>query len=87
MNFETFLILLPVIYVALQWSALQRMRDGWRWAAALPVIAMALALAVFIVGMLTNASMAALWLMLGLPLATLYLVLLLPLHWMVSRDD
>jgi hypothetical protein len=75
-----------VLYVALQWSALKRMRHGWRWAAALPVVAMAAALAVFVVGIATNASMTAIWLMLGLPVATLYLVLLLPLHWIVARD-
>jgi hypothetical protein len=87
MTVETFLILLPIAYVALQWSALQRMRDRWLWAAVLPVMLMAVALAVFIVGMLTNASMTTLWLMLGLPVATLYLVLLLPIHWIVARED
>jgi hypothetical protein len=86
MEFETLLLLMPVLYVALQWSALKRMRHGWRYAAALPVIAMGLALAVFVVGIVTNASMAAIWLVLGLPVATVYLVLLLPLHWMIARD-
>jgi hypothetical protein len=86
MEYESLLLLLPVLYVALQWSALKRMRHGWRWAAALPVVAMAAALAVFVVGIATNASMTAIWLMLGLPVATLYLVLLLPLHWIVARD-
>jgi hypothetical protein len=85
MEFETLLLLVPVLYVALQWSALRRMRHGWRWAAALPVIAMLAALAVFVVGIATNANMAAMWLVLGLPVATLYLVLLLPLHWMIAR--
>jgi hypothetical protein len=55
-------------------------------AAAFPVIAMLAALAVFVVGIVTNANMAAMWLVLGLPVATLYLVLLLPLHWMIARD-
>jgi hypothetical protein len=86
MEFETLLLLVPVLYVALQWSALRRMRNGWRWAAAIPVAAMLAALAVFAVGIATNANMAAIWLVLGLPLATLYLVLLLPLHWIVARD-
>jgi hypothetical protein len=44
------------------------------------------ALAIFVVGIVTNASMTAMWLVLGLPFATLYLVLLLPLHWMIARD-
>jgi hypothetical protein len=86
MEFETLLLLVPILYVALQWSALRRMRDGWRWAAAIPVVAMLAALAVFVVGIVTNASMAPMWLVLGLPLATIYLVLLLPLHWIVARD-
>ena len=86
MEFETLLLLVPVLYVALQWSALRRMRNGWRWAAAIPVAAMLAALAVFAVGIATNANMTAIWLVLGLPLATLYLVLLLPLHWIVARD-
>jgi hypothetical protein len=85
MEFETLLLLVPVLYVALQWSALKRMRHGWRYAAAFPVIAMFLALAIFVVGIVTNANMAAIWLVLGLPLATVYLVLLLPLHWMFAK--
>ena len=86
MEFETLLLLLPVLYVALQWSALRRMRHGWRWAAAIPVMAMLAALAVFVVGIATNANMAAMWLVLGLPVATVYLSLLLPLHWIVARE-
>jgi len=39
-----------------------------------------------VIGILTNASMAAMWLVLGLPAATVYLLCLLPLHWLVSRD-
>jgi hypothetical protein len=85
MEFETLLLLVPVVYVALQWSALKRMRHGWRYAAAFPVLAMSLALAIFVVGIVTNANMAAMWLVLGLPVATLYLVLLLPLHWLIAK--
>ncbi|GEM_PF-5285807 len=86
MQIETLLLLTPVAYLALQWSALRRMRDKWRLAATVPVIAMLAALAVFVIGILTNASMAAMWLVLGLPAATVYLLCLLPLHWLVSRD-
>jgi len=86
MQIETLLLLTPVAYLMLQWSALRRMQDGWRMAATFPVIAMLAALAIFVIGILTNASMAALWLVLGLPAATVYLLCLLPLHWLVSRD-
>jgi hypothetical protein len=82
---DSLLLLIPVLYVALQWSALKRMRYGWRWAASLPAAAMIAALAVFVVGIATNAETAAMWLVLGLPVATAYLVLLLPLHWMIAR--
>jgi hypothetical protein len=80
------LLMLPVLYVVLQASALRRMRDGWRWAAVMPAVAMGAALVIFVIGIATNASMAALWLMAGLPAATFYLLCLLPLHWMVARD-
>ena len=86
MQIETLLLLIPVVYIALQWSALKRMRNGWRLAATFPVIAMLAALALFVIGMFTNASLATMWLVLGLPVATVYLVCLLPLHWIVSRD-
>ena len=32
----------------------------------------------------TNASMAALWLVLGLPVATLYLAVLMTVHWFAA---
>jgi membrane-anchored protein YejM (alkaline phosphatase superfamily) len=79
------ILLIPVLYVALQWAALRRMRHGWQVAAALPALFMAAALAVFVIGILTGASMAAMWLVLGLPAATVYLLILLPLHWAIVR--
>lgn len=86
MQVETLLLLTPVAYLLLQWSALKRMQDGWRIAAAFPVLAMLAALVVFVIGILTNASMAAMWLVLGLPLATVYLLFLHPLYWIAGRD-
>ena len=83
---SAFLLMLPVLYVVLQLSALRRMRDGWRWAAVMPAIVMGAALGIFVIGIATNANMAALWLMAGLPAATVYLLCLLPLHWIVARD-
>jgi hypothetical protein len=80
------LVSVPLLYVVLQLSALRRMRNGWRWAAVLPVAAMVGALAVFVIGIATNASMAVLGLVVGLPAATLYLMCLVPLHWLVARD-
>jgi hypothetical protein len=86
MEFETLLlVLLPLVYLSLQVSALRRMREGWRMAAALPVLLMGLALAVFVIGIVTNASTSSIWLVLGLPVATVYLLLLHPVHWFVAR--
>ncbi len=85
MSATNLLLLIPVIYVILQWSALRRMRDGWRMAAALPGILMGACLLILIFGIAMNANMAAIWFVLGLPVATVYLLLLLPLHWMMSR--
>jgi len=78
------ILLLPLSYVILQWLALQRMRRAWQVAAALPAVFMALALGVFIVGILTGADLAALLLVIGMPVATGYLVLLFPLHWVMA---
>lgn len=75
------IILLPLSYIILQWWALQRMRESWQVAAAVPAVFMAVGLAVFVIGILTGADLAAVWLVLGMPLATAYLVLLLPIHW------
>ena len=76
--------LIPILYILLQWSALNRMRAGWRAAALFPVLLMGLALAATVVGIASNASLAPLALVLGLPLATVYLLVLLPLHLMLS---
>ncbi len=86
MPIDNLLLLIPVVYVILQWSALRRMNHGWRLAAIMPALAMAAALAIFVIGIATNAGMAAMWLVLGLPLATLYLIVLFPIHWIVGRD-
>lgn len=87
MQIEKLLLLIPLLYVILQWSALTRMKDGWKWAAAVPAIAMGAALTVFVIGIATNAGMAAMWLVLGLPVATFYLLLLFPIHWLTARQD
>ncbi len=81
----TLILLIPLAYVGLQWSALQHMQRGWQIAAALPVVLLAASVAFLVIGMVTNASEAAIWLVLGLPIATLYLVLLWPIHWVIAR--
>ncbi|MEO0692933.1 MAG: hypothetical protein AAFY90_08690 [Pseudomonadota bacterium] len=78
------ILLLPMLYVILQWWALRRMREAWQVAAAVPAVFMAGGLAAFVIGILTGADLAALWLVIGMPLATAYLLLLFPVYWAVS---
>lgn len=80
-------LLIPVLYVALQCAALSRMRDNWQMAAVMPAAFMLLSLGIFVLGIVTGASSAAMWLILGLPAATIYLVFLLPLHWALHSDS
>ncbi|MEM1066596.1 MAG: hypothetical protein AAF771_02090 [Pseudomonadota bacterium] len=83
---DSLLLFLPLLYLALQWLALRRMREAWQVAAVLPALFMGAALAIFVIGMMTGANLAALVLVLGMPLATLYLLLLVPLHWVMARQ-
>lgn len=79
------ILIVPILYVALQWAALHRMRDGWHIAALLPALVMAVALLFMVVGLIASADLALLALMIGLPLATIYLIVLWPLHLMLGR--
>lgn len=76
----TLILILPLIYVILQWAALARMEGRWQTAALMPAMFMAAALAAMAFGIAARIDAAALALMLGLPLATLYLLVLWPLH-------
>ena len=87
MTLDTLILFVPLAYLVLQWLALRRMQDGWRRAAVFPVIFMAAGLVFFVVGIATNASMASVWLVLGMPVATLYLLFLFPVHWLAARRD
>lgn len=85
MSPAVFIFVIPALYVALQYAALRYMQRGWQIAAILPAVAMGASLVVFILGILVNANNLAMWLVLGLPIATLYLACLLPLHWVAER--
>lgn len=76
---------IPILYVVLQLLALGLMRSNWQFAATLPALAMGASLTMFILGILTNAGGAAVWLVLGLPVATAYLLFLLPIYFLVGR--
>ena len=80
-----FILVVPILYVALQWAALHKMKDGWQTAALLPAVFMAAALILMVVGLLTSVDLALVALMLGLPLATAYLLVLWPLHLVLGR--
>ncbi len=80
------ILLVPILYVALQWAALHKMRDGWHIAALLPAVLMGVALLFMVVGLLASADLALLALMIGLPMATAYLMILWPLHLVLGRN-
>lgn len=80
------ILILPLVYVALQWAALSRMRRGWQVAALFPAVCMGAALAAMAVGIAAGSDLAAVGLMLGLPVATAYLLILWPLHFVLSAD-
>lgn len=80
------ILTLPLLYIALQATALYRMRKGWQWAALLPAVFMMAALVVMAVGLIANMDLALLALMFGLPLATTYLLILWPLHFFWVRQ-
>lgn len=77
---EQIILIVPILYIVLQWTALSRMRDGWHVAALMPAVFMLAALILMVFGLLANADIALLALMIGLPLATGYLLILWPLH-------
>lgn len=77
------ILVVPLLYVVLQWAALNRMRDGWQLAALFPAVIMGVALLLVIIGIIVHFDIALLGLMFGLPAATLYLLVLLPLHLMM----
>lgn len=78
------ILIVPILYVVLQWAALNRMRDGWQVAALLPAFFMGAALALVAIGLLAGADLALLALMFGLPVATIYLLVLWPLHMVLG---
>ena len=82
----TLILLLPLVYITLQWAALSRMQGGWQVAALMPAVFMAAALGLMVVGIVAQMDLAAMVLMVGLPLATLYLIILWPLHLALSGD-
>ena len=81
---EQIVLIVPILYIVLQWTALSRMRNGWHVAALMPAVFMLAALLLMVVGLLANVDVALLALMIGLPLATAYLLVLWPLHMVLG---
>lgn len=69
-------LVLPLVYLALQIAALGWMPERWRDAAAWPAVAMGGALILFPVGIVVNAAIAPALLSLALPVASVYLAAL-----------
>lgn len=78
-------IAVPVLYIALQYAALSRMREGWQVAALFPVGLISLSLLVMILGLIAGIDVAMAAVIFGLPAATLYLMVLLPLYFALRR--
>jgi hypothetical protein len=83
---EQLILVVPLMYVVLQWAALSQMRDRWHMAAMLPAVLMGLSLLLVVVGIIVNLDIALVGLMVGLPAATAYLLVLWPLYIMLCRD-
>lgn len=67
------ILVLPLLYLALQIAALSWMPEGWLRAAAWPAVAMGVALVFFALGIVLNAAIAPVLLALALPVASVYL--------------
>jgi hypothetical protein len=68
-------------YLVLQALALWRLRGGWRLAAAIPAVPMALVLAYTVVAFRAGSNLSPLVLIFTIPLALLYLLIVLLLRW------
>ncbi|MGI1661676.1 hypothetical protein ACRDNQ_05490 [Palleronia sp. KMU-117] len=76
MPFDPYVPATALAYVLLQVPALLWLTGAWARAAMVPAVAMAGALLVFILGMMTPLPLTILPLALGLPLGVLYLAAL-----------
>lgn len=76
---DTAIIILPLVYLALQIAAVGWLPGPWLRAASLPVVVMGVALVLFPVGIVLNIAVAPMLLALALPAASIYLAAL----WLV----
>jgi hypothetical protein len=76
MPFDPYVPVTALAYVGLQVPALLWLTGPWARAATVPAVVMALALLVFVLGMLTPLPLTILPLALGLPLGVIYLAAL-----------
>ena len=76
MFLDPYIPAIALAYAGLQVAALALLKGAWARAASVPAVFMALALVLFIVGMLIQRPLATVPLGLGLPLSVLYLAAL-----------
>jgi hypothetical protein len=76
MTFDPYIPAVAFAYAGLQVAALALFKGAWARAAAVPAVLMALALVLFIFGMMAQLPLATVPLGLGLPLSVLYLAAL-----------
>jgi hypothetical protein len=74
-----------VAYPKLQYTAIQRLRGGWRALSLLPLAVMAVVVAVTVPAVIQGANLWPLYLIFVTPFATVYLGLLLFAHRRLDR--
>lgn len=80
MSYQPIALVVPIIYVALQFIALSEFRDRWRQAAVVPVAIMSGIFALHVLSASLMPVASALLPLAGMTLASVYLTLLILLH-------
>lgn len=69
-------VLLPLFYVAFQWTMIKRLSGRWRTAAMLPAPVLGFLMVLVVFASVLGMAEAPILLVIGLPLMTLYLLAL-----------
>lgn len=70
---DPYFLLLAVLWLALQAISLRSLHGRWRLAAWVPLIAMGIAVAIAVLGILNGSNLAPIWIILALPVCLMWL--------------
>ena len=87
---ELFFVALPLLVIGglfAQWRALRRFEGGWLLAAWVPVVAMAAAVAVGVLGAMAGSNLAPIWIVFALPPCLLWIGGLWLVRLLAGRAD